>query len=41
MTPTFGEAISTNQAAVEAAQAALHQLKTTLEAHLLPLVTGS
>jgi uncharacterized iron-regulated protein len=41
MTPTFGAAISTNPAAVEAAQDAIRQLKATLESDLMPVITGS
>lgn len=39
MTPTFGEAITSNQAAVEAARAAVGTLRQTLESQLLPLAT--
>ena len=37
MTPTFGEAITTNQPAVEAARTAVRALRQTLESQLLPL----
>lgn len=37
MTPTFGEAITSNPAKVEAARAAVRTLKQTLESQLLPL----
>lgn len=37
MTPTFGEAISSNPTKVEAARAAIRTLKQTLESQLLPL----
>ncbi len=37
MTPTFGEAITSNQAAVEAARTAVGALRQTLESEVLPL----
>jgi putative iron-regulated protein len=39
MTPTFGQAITSNQAAVEAARAAVGTLRQTLESQLLPLAS--
>jgi putative iron-regulated protein len=39
MTPSFGEAITGNPAAVEAARAAVRTLRQTLESELLPLAT--
>jgi uncharacterized iron-regulated protein len=39
MTPTFGEAITSNPAAVEAARAAVGALRQTLESQVLPLTT--
>ena len=40
MSPNFSEAVFNNQAAVTAAQAAVLQLKETLESEVLPIVTG-
>lgn len=40
MTPTFGEAITGNKDKVEAAQAAVLKVKATLEADVLPMVSG-
>ena len=37
MTPTFGEAITSNPAAVEAARTAVGELRQTLESQVLPL----
>ena len=37
MTPTFGEAITYNPAAVEAARTAVGALRQTLESEVLPL----
>jgi putative iron-regulated protein len=39
MTPTFGEAITSNQAAVEASRAAVGTLRQTLESQVLPLAS--
>lgn len=39
MVPTFGEAITTNQAAVEAARAAVGTLRQAFESQVLPLAT--
>jgi putative iron-regulated protein len=39
MTPTFGEAITSNPAAVEAARTAVGDLRQTLESQVLPLTT--
>ncbi len=39
MTPTFGEAITSNPAAVEAARTAVGELRQTLESQVLPLTT--
>ena len=39
MTPTFGEAITSNPAAVEAARSAVGALRQTLESQVLPLTT--
>lgn len=40
MTPTFGQAITTNKSKVEAAQEAIQKLQQTLESQVLPLVTN-
>ena len=40
MTPTFGDAIKNNKDKVKAAQDAIFKVKATLEADVLPLVSG-
>jgi uncharacterized iron-regulated protein len=41
MTPSFGEAITSNKAKVEAAQTAVRRVKQTLESEVKPLVLGN
>ena len=41
MLPSFGQAIFTNKANVQAAQTAILKIRVTLEADVLPLVLGN